>query len=91
MEIKERMPDGSYRDSTIRRTYEDPYTLELRELYSLVAEGKEVKTTAADAKKDLEIFGMIMKSGVHGLPASSNSKALNGGNEFGAVNRATGV
>ena len=65
MEVKERLPDGSYRDSIIRRTYEDPYTIEMRELYALVVDGKEIKTTAADAKKDLEIFGMIMKSGVH--------------------------
>ncbi|KAH0834545.1 hypothetical protein FOPE_03675 [Fonsecaea pedrosoi] len=55
--------DGVYRESTIKRTYEDPYTLEMKELYQMVAHGKEVKTTAKDAKKDLKIFQMIIKAG----------------------------
>ena len=54
--------DGTYRESTITRTYEDPYTLEMKELYQMVANGKEVKTTAKDARRDLEIFQMIMKA-----------------------------
>ncbi len=55
--------DGTYKESKIRRTYEDPYTLELLELYAMATGGKKHKTTAADAKKDLEIFEMIMKAG----------------------------
>jgi len=55
--------DGTYKESIIRKTYEDAYTLELFELYAMATEGKAHKTTAADAKKDLEIFGMIMKAG----------------------------
>ena len=30
MVVKESLPDGSYRESTIRRTYEDPFALELK-------------------------------------------------------------
>ncbi|KAJ5096206.1 Oxidoreductase [Penicillium alfredii] len=63
MEIKEQMPDGSYRESTVRKTYEDPYTLEMNELYACCVEGKPIKTTAADARRDIEIFGMVLQAG----------------------------
>lgn len=55
--------DGTYKESIVRKTYEDPYTLEMKELYDMVANGKAVKTTAKDAKEDLKIFRMIMKAG----------------------------
>ncbi|KIW63657.1 hypothetical protein PV04_08642 [Phialophora macrospora] len=55
--------NGVYKESTVTLTHEDPYTLEMKELYQVVANGKEVKTTAKDARKDLEIFQMIMKAG----------------------------
>ena len=44
-------------------TEPDPYTLEMKELYALITEGKPVKTTAQDAAQDLKIFQMIMKAG----------------------------
>lgn len=53
---------GALKETTIRKTYEDAYTLEMRELYALMTEGKSVKTTVEDAGKDLEIFQMIMKA-----------------------------
>ncbi|KAK5133558.1 hypothetical protein LTR08_007597 [Meristemomyces frigidus] len=62
MTIKENV-DGSYQERLVRKTYEDPYTLEYKELYALVTEGIPVKTTAADAVKDLKIFQMIMQNG----------------------------
>lgn len=62
MQVKETLPDGSYRESTVRRTYEDPYTLEMKELYAWVVEGKTVKTTAEDARRDVEIWQMIVKA-----------------------------
>ena len=55
--------NGAYKESTVIKTYEDPYTLEMKELYQVVVHGKEVKTTAEDARKDLEVFQMIMKAG----------------------------
>lgn len=54
--------DGICRESTIRKTYEDPYTLEMQELYRMIVEGTPIKTTAEDAKKDLEIFRMLIKA-----------------------------
>ena len=55
--------DGVYKESTHIRTYEDPYTLEMKELYQVVVNGKEVKTTPKDARKDLEVFQMIIQAG----------------------------
>ncbi|KAK7408948.1 hypothetical protein QQX98_008892 [Neonectria punicea] len=55
--------DGVYRESTIRKSYEDPYTLEMKTLWELVVEGKPVKTTVEDALQDLEIFTMAMRHG----------------------------
>jgi predicted dehydrogenase len=54
---------GALKETVLRLTYEDPYTLELRELYALAAEGKPVKTTVQDAAEDLKIFQMILKAG----------------------------
>jgi hypothetical protein len=74
--------NGTYKESMIRRTYEDPYTLEIMELYKMIVEGKQIKTTAADAKKDLEIFGMIMRAGFPVLDSSnvkSNGYAVQNG------------
>ncbi|OJJ65394.1 hypothetical protein ASPSYDRAFT_40205 [Aspergillus sydowii CBS 593.65] len=62
MVVKETLPDGSYRESTTRRTYEDPFMLELKEVYQWVAEAKIPKTTPSDARQDLEILGMLMKA-----------------------------
>ncbi|KAK5059795.1 hypothetical protein LTR84_009678 [Exophiala bonariae] len=56
--------DGTYRESIVRKTYEDPYTVEFKKLYDMVVNRKAVKTTAKDAKEDLKIFQMIMKAGV---------------------------
>jgi hypothetical protein len=62
MVVKEEGKDGVYQERRVRRTYEDPYTLELKELWEMCVNGKQVKTTAEDARKDLEVFGMIMKA-----------------------------
>lgn len=56
--------DGAYHERTVRKTYEDPYTLEMKNLYGLVAQGIPIKTTAADAKEDLQLFQMIIKTGI---------------------------
>ncbi|KAM0525954.1 hypothetical protein ACHAPS_004525 [Verticillium nonalfalfae] len=53
--------DGAYKETTIRKTYEDPYTHELKEWWDAVTKGKGPKTTTQDAAQDLEIFGMAMK------------------------------
>ena len=52
-----------FQERIVRRTYEDPYTLEILEFYDCVKGGKPIKTTAEDAKQDLEIFKLILKAG----------------------------
>lgn len=54
--------DGVFQERTIRRTYEDPYTVELKELHAIVIGEKSVKTTAADARQDLELFRMLVRA-----------------------------
>jgi hypothetical protein len=54
---------GALKETVIRKTYEDPYTLEAKELYALCTERKMPKTTIEDAAQDLKIFQMIMKAG----------------------------
>ncbi len=55
--------DGVYKETMVLKTYEDPYTIEMKELYAIIVEGRPVKTTAEDAAKDLKIFQMIMAAG----------------------------
>jgi predicted dehydrogenase len=52
-----------YQERIVRRTYEDPYTLEMLEFYECVVHGKAVKTSAEDAKNELELYRMILRAG----------------------------
>ncbi|CRG86380.1 hypothetical protein PISL3812_03386 [Talaromyces islandicus] len=54
-----------FQERVVRRTYEDPYTLEFLELYDCVVNGKEIKTSTHDARNDLELYRMILKAGEH--------------------------
>ncbi|KAF3393735.1 1-carboxy-3-chloro-3,4-dihydroxycyclo hexa-1,5-diene dehydrogenase [Penicillium rolfsii] len=62
MHISENV-NGSLKETKFIKSYEDAYTLEFKELYQVVVDGKPVKTTAEDALQDLELFSMIMKAG----------------------------
>lgn len=62
MTIRERFETG-YQERTVRKTYEDQYTLEFLQFYDCVVNGKTPKTSVDDAKNDLDIFKMIMQSG----------------------------
>lgn len=54
--------EGAYKETTVRTTFEDAYTQELRKLHTWVTEGKPIKTTLADSEDDLRILKMIMKN-----------------------------
>jgi hypothetical protein len=62
---------------SIQTSYEDAYTAELKELYACVVEGKPIKTTAADAMEDLQLFNMMLqkypkyKKGIKGGASAS--------------------
>lgn len=63
MTIREKIGEGGFQERIIRKTYEDPYTLEMLELYDCVVLGKTPKTSAMDSRKDIELFQMILKAG----------------------------
>ncbi|KAL8336406.1 hypothetical protein RB601_000290 [Gaeumannomyces tritici] len=73
MAVRERAPgaDGGFQERRVRRTYTDAYTLELQELYRCVVEGREVKTSAANARKDIELFQMILRAEAAKLQGSA--------------------
>lgn len=58
--ILERVGQG-FRKTSFRETYEDEYTLELKEFYDCVTNGKVIKTSAEDARLELDLFSMIMQ------------------------------
>jgi hypothetical protein len=45
----------------ILSSYEDAYTVELKEMYQCFVEGKPIKTSADDACKDLELFDSMYR------------------------------
>ncbi|OAK94958.1 hypothetical protein IQ06DRAFT_310015 [Phaeosphaeriaceae sp. SRC1lsM3a] len=57
MIVTEALPDGSYRESTVRQRYEYPFPLELKEVFAWVVDGKVPKISQVHARKDLEAFG----------------------------------
>jgi predicted dehydrogenase len=54
--------DPCYQERIVRTTYEDVYTIEFKEWYDCIISGREAKTTIEDARKDLDIFKMLMLS-----------------------------
>ncbi|KAH7113705.1 hypothetical protein B0J13DRAFT_574406 [Dactylonectria estremocensis] len=62
MTVREKLGEG-FQERKIRKTYEDAYTLEMLEMYDCVVQGKTPKSSAEDARKDVELFQMIMKAG----------------------------
>ena len=64
MTIREKIEgsDNAYQERTVRPTYEDNYTVQFREWYECVKNGKKSKTTIADARQDLDIFKMLMQA-----------------------------
>lgn len=62
MTIREKVGDG-FQERTIRKTFTDPYTLELLALHDDVINRKTPKTSVKDARKDIELFKMILQAG----------------------------
>ncbi|KAI9280966.1 NAD-P-binding protein [Umbelopsis sp. AD052] len=58
--IQEDDGQGGYKETVVRPTYKDPYTLELEALHKAIIGKEPVKTTPSDAKQDLEIFRQVM-------------------------------
>lgn len=67
MTVREQKPgprgELSYEERTVRTTYEDAYTVEMKEWHDCIVSGRTPKTTVEDAREDLDIFKMLMQSG----------------------------
>jgi predicted dehydrogenase len=50
-------------ERVLRRTYEDPYTIEWQHFYDCITEGRSPKTSAKDSRDDLDIYKLIIKAG----------------------------
>ena len=67
MTIRERI-DGrgrgdGFQERVVRKTYEDPYTLEFLEFWRVVTEGGEPKTGVKDARKEVDLWRMVLRKG----------------------------
>ncbi|KAK4235171.1 hypothetical protein C8A03DRAFT_46627 [Achaetomium macrosporum] len=60
--IRERVGEDGFQERRIRKTYTHPYTLELLEFYDCVVGGRTPKTSAADARNDVELFRLILQT-----------------------------
>ncbi|KAK5211088.1 hypothetical protein LTR41_003700 [Exophiala xenobiotica] len=63
MTVRESFDHGAYQERKIRKTYQDAYTLEMFDLYECVVNGRSPKTSALDARQDIELFSMILRAG----------------------------
>ncbi|KAL5343116.1 hypothetical protein BJX70DRAFT_207861 [Aspergillus crustosus] len=52
-----------YQERHVRTTYEDSYTLEFKEWYEIIVNGREPKTTIEDARQDVDLIQMLMRAG----------------------------
>ncbi len=64
--------DGAFVATTIRPSYEDAYTCELKYFYDVVTQGLLPKTSPEDYKADLQIFKMVIDA----LLADSQNSGL---------------
>ncbi|TEA22313.1 Inositol 2-dehydrogenase 3 [Colletotrichum sidae] len=62
MTVRQRVGDDGYEERKIRKTYQDPYTSEFLYLYDCVTNLKAPKTSAVDARNDIELFRMILQA-----------------------------
>jgi predicted dehydrogenase len=62
MTIRENVEGTGFQERVIRKTYEDAYTLELKDFHDCVINRRTPKTSIADARNDVELFRMIMQA-----------------------------
>ena len=59
VKIQELNEAGEFQTREVLSSYEDAYTAELREMHECLVNGKEIKTTAADAMNELKLYSMM--------------------------------
>ncbi|KAM6524412.1 hypothetical protein FSOLCH5_005015 [Fusarium solani] len=65
MTIRERIDSAKgdgYQERTVRKTYEDPFTLEFLDFYQCATNKTSPKTSAVDAREDMGLIKMIMQA-----------------------------
>lgn len=65
MTIRERVDSAKgdgYQERTVRKTYEDPFTLEFLDFYHCATNKASPKTSAVDAREDMDLIKMIMQA-----------------------------
>lgn len=62
MTIRDKIGEGGFQERYIRKTYQDAYTQEMFELYDCIVNDKTPKTSAVDARNDIELFRMILQA-----------------------------
>ncbi|EXJ77957.1 hypothetical protein A1O3_09116 [Capronia epimyces CBS 606.96] len=62
MTIRERVGNDGYQERVVRKTYQDPYTVELLDFHRCVVHRESPKTSVADARNDVELFRLILKA-----------------------------
>ena len=60
MTVREKVGEAGAQEKVVRKTYLDPYTAEFLDFYDCVIHGKTPKTSAADARNDIELYKMIL-------------------------------
>lgn len=60
--IREKVGDG-FQERKIRKTFTDPYTLEMLAFHDCAVGKKTPKTSVEDARNDIELFKMILQAG----------------------------
>lgn len=69
MVVREKIESGTqgdafgFQERTVRRTYEDPFLMEMLDFYECVVNGRAIKTSPEDAKNDLVLWKMILQAG----------------------------
>lgn len=62
MEVDEVNEHGNVQHRSVLSSYEDAYTAELKELYDVLMNGRKIKSSVGDARKELLIYDMMYKS-----------------------------
>ncbi|KAJ5477061.1 hypothetical protein N7539_007205 [Penicillium diatomitis] len=62
VEVEEPNEHGEIQKRTIMSSYEDAYTAELQEMYKSFVDGRDIKTSVQDARKDLEIYDLMYQA-----------------------------
>ncbi|KAH5101981.1 hypothetical protein HBH71_224400 [Parastagonospora nodorum] len=61
MTVKQQVREG-FQETKMRKTYMDPYTLEMLAFHDCVINSKAPKTSIEDARQDIELFKMILQA-----------------------------